>query len=97
MSDTYMFIVIIFLLLGILVGYFLRKRAIPSQSVITALIWLLLFCLGAEVGNHPRVLSGIMTLGADALLLAAGGTLGSLCLALLLWRHVESRKRGGAR
>lgn len=55
-----MFIVILFIFLGIALGYTLRTRLASKVGAISALngrfttwlIWLLLFMLGLEVGHH---------------------------------------------
>ena len=83
------------MLAGIGTGYLLRRRMkIRVQGVITVLIWALLFILGVEVGGDERIIGALHTLGAEALLLAVAGTLGSVVAACLLWRQVR-RKKGG--
>lgn len=83
------------MLAGIGTGYLLRLRMkIRVQGVITVLIWALLFILGVEVGGDERIIGALHTLGAEALLLAVAGTLGSVVAAWLLWRQVR-RKKGG--
>lgn len=83
------------MLAGIGTGYLLRRRMkIRVQGVITVLIWVLLFILGVEVGGDERIIGALHTLGAEALLLAVAGTLGSVVAAWLLWRQVR-RKKGG--
>lgn len=55
-----MFTIIGLMLTGMLLGYLLRKRSLHKiHTVITVLIWALLFILGIEVGgneqNHQRI------------------------------------------
>lgn len=85
------------MLTGIAIGFCLRKRAMKHiHSVITVLIWLLLFLLGVEVGGNERIIRGLHTLGLEAVALAVGGTLGSVLAAWGLWRLVQRGKGGRA-
>ncbi len=82
-----MFIVIGFMLVGILVGYLLRSKKIRFlQGLIIALIWILLFLLGLEIGSNKNVITEFHKLGLEAFLIATAGTLGSVVLAKLLWK-----------
>lgn len=81
--------IVLIMLLGIVVGRCLRRfRLCWLPSVITLLVWALLFLLGIEVGSDSRVVSGIGTLGLEALLLSAGGIAGSVFLAWMMWRKI---------
>ena len=52
---------------GILVGYALRKKDLKGiGSVITMLIWILLFLLGNEVGGNKKITEALGTLGIEA-------------------------------
>ncbi|HRG03243.1 MAG TPA: LysO family transporter, partial [Paludibacteraceae bacterium] len=74
-----MFIVLSFMLAGIIVGYLLRSKKIRFfQGLIITLIWLLLFLLGLEIGANKEVVSQFGKLGLEAFIIAAGGTLGSV-------------------
>lgn len=93
-----MFIVILFIFLGILSGVFCRK--LPTGAcisltdvvarwqgrIVTWLIWLLLFLLGIEVGSNEMIVRSLPTLGVEALLLSSAATLGCCVLAWALWR-----------
>lgn len=82
------------MLAGIAAGYLLRRRRVPGlPGAITCLIWLLLFLLGWEVGSNGPLVEALPRLGGEALLLSAGGTLGSVVAAWALWR-VAVRRRG---
>lgn len=93
-----MFIVILFILLGILSGVFCRKlskgacisltdvAARWQGRIVTWLIWLLLFLLGIEVGSNEMIVRSLPTLGVEALLLSSAATLGCCVLAWMLWR-----------
>lgn len=97
-----MFIVILFILLGITLGYTLRKRTTSPDNyrkissltakATTGLIWLLLFMLGIEVGSNDQIISALPTLGVEALVLSSFATLCSCVLAWALWKTV---KEGG--
>lgn len=62
--------------------------------VITALIWVLLFLLGIEVGANPRIINGLQTLGLEAIVLTIAGSLGSAIFAWALWRYVCRKEAG---
>lgn len=82
------------LLLGIGTGRLLYGRRLGFlRSLITVIIWALLFLLGVEVGADPAVVGGLATLGATALVIFAFSVAGSALLAWALWRWV---RRGAA-
>ena len=88
-----MFTIIGLMLTGMLAGYLLRKRNLARiQSVITGLIWLLLFLLGVEVGSNEAIIRGLHTIGLEAVVLTIGGTLGSVLAAWALWRMLGGKK-----
>lgn len=88
-----MLIIVAIMLCGIAVGYLLRNWDTRFIShVITALIWLLLFLLGIEVGSNPRIVMGMQTLGIEALLLTIGGAVGTTLCAWLLWIYVSRKE-----
>lgn len=96
-----MLIIISLLIGGIAVGYLLRNRGIGTVAgrAVTALVWLLLFLLGAEAGGNEAVTSGLASLGRDALAISLFATGGSVAAAALLWRFASrgGRKGGGGR
>ena len=88
-----MLIIVAIMLCGIAVGYLLRNWDTRFIShVITALIWLLLFLLGIEVGSNPRIVMGMQTLGIEALLLTIGGSIGTILFSWLLWKYVSRKE-----
>ena len=88
-----MLIIVAIMLCGIAVGYLLRNWDTRFIShVITALIWLLLFLLGIEVGSNPRIVMGMQTLGIEALVLTIGGAVGTILCAWLLWIYVSRKE-----
>ena len=88
-----MLIIVAIMLCGIAVGSLLRNWDTRFIShVITALIWLLLFLLGIEVGSNPRIVMGMQTLGIEALLLTIGGAVGTTLCAWLLWIYVSRKE-----
>lgn len=90
-----MFTIIAFMFGGIAVGWLMRRRRLPQVSrVITVLIWVLLLCLGVEVGMNPQVIGRLGDLGVEALIVCLGGTVGSVLLAWALWRLIVHKKGG---
>lgn len=84
-----MLTVFLCMLFGAVLGFLFRTKRLQCQNIITYLIWVLLLGLGIEVGSNKDLISGLFDLGGEALLLALGGTLGSLLTALWLWRCVS--------
>ncbi len=84
--------IVMIMLCGIGTGYLLRnKKMSVIGRVITALIWVLLFLLGIEVGSNPRIINGLQTLGLEAILLTFGGSAGSVLFAWALWKMVNRK------
>lgn len=93
-----MFIVILFIFLGILSGVLCRKLSTGARisltdvatrwqgRIVTWLIWLLLFLLGIEVGSNEMIVRSLPTLGVEALLLSSAATLDCCVLAWMLSR-----------
>ncbi|MBQ4055579.1 MAG: LysO family transporter [Bacteroidaceae bacterium] len=78
---------------GIALGYLGRRQSMPwIGKVITALIWLLLFLLGIEVGQNEQLIRSLPTLGLEAFGIATICVLGSCLAAWALWKHVNGRK-----
>ena len=96
-----MFIVILFIFLGIALGYTLRPRLVSKVGVISALngrfttwlIWLLLFMLGFEVGSNRELIAALPTLGVEAMVLSVSATLGSCVLAWALWKSMKGGEK----
>ncbi len=89
-----MFTVILIMSIGIMCGYFIRKRDIRPiiSGTTTALIWLLLFVLGIEVGHNKQVIESLATLGVEALFIAVICLCGSCIAAWILWRYIVKRR-----
>ncbi len=82
-----MYTVLLFIIGGMATGFLFRKKKIGFiNHVITALIWLLLFVLGIEVGLNDHVVKQFHLLGLEAFLIALFATTGSVIGAWLLWR-----------
>ena len=91
-----MFIVIAFIFIGIVAGRLMRRWPMAwLQHALTALVWVLLFLLGVEVGGNDQVIASLPTLGVEAAIIAGFATLGSCVLAMLLWQYVK--RNGGAK
>ena len=99
LNDDCMLILLGFLFGGVLTGYLLRRWRITWTGKVTmALIWLLLFLLGVEVGCNRELIRSLPTLGAEAALIAVVCALGSCLAAMLLWRWTsrsEQRPKAG--
>lgn len=85
-----MFVVIGLMFVGMFTGYLFKKIRLPwIGKVITVLIWLLLFLLGIDVGSNQMIMSGLHTIGFDALIITIGAVLGSVIGARLLWNWIN--------
>lgn len=90
-----MFTVIGLMMAGILTGYVLRKKDLKGiSSIITMLIWILLFLLGNEVGSNQRIIESLGTLGIEAAIITFFAILGSCVAAWALWYFLYKRKEG---
>ncbi len=93
-----MFVVIGIMLAGVLTGYLLRSRRLHRiHKVITLLVWLLLFLLGVDVGGNRAVVTGLHTLGLEAVVITAGAVAGSTLFAWALWYFVSGRSQKSSR
>lgn len=73
---------------GVAVGYALRRhfRTKYLDRAILGTVALLLFLMGVSVGGNRTLLAGLSSLGVDALVLAAAGTLGSVLAGAWVYR-----------
>lgn len=89
-------IIVLIMLCGIATGFFMRSRRLKNiNSVITVLIWLLLFILGIEVGGNKEIINNLASLGLESLIIATAGVLGSIIAAWGLWKitYQKSNKK----
>lgn len=97
-KEETMLKIVMIMLCGIGTGYLLRNKKMSFIGrIITALIWVLLFLLGIEVGANPRIINGLQTLGLEAIVLTIAGSLGSAIFAWVLWRYVCRKEAGNER
>lgn len=83
--------VIVFLTLGIVLGYFVRKKPrilSASNQLVNISIYALLFLLGVALGTNDDVLAQLPKLGGYAFVLAVLAILGSIILAAILYRKL---------
>ncbi len=78
-----MILILLCIAMGILTGYLFRETGFVKYTgtLLSVVIMLLLFFLGASVGSNKQVISNFSGIGLEALLLTVGGTLGSLICA----------------
>lgn len=78
------------MLAGVLTGFLLRNRNMKWVShVVMALIWVLLFLLGTDVGANDKIIRGLHTIGLEALLITFFALAGSLLGAWALWTWIN--------
>lgn len=81
--------VLFIMMLGMLCGYLLRenKKVLQISDKLTSIaIYMLLFVLGIGVGLNEKIVSSINTIGLQALAITLGALLGSLLLALIVYK-----------
>ena len=87
--------VLFILISGAIAGYFSRR--IPNikkvGSAIGIVIMLLLFFLGVSVGANPQVVAKFHTIGTEAMIIALGGTLGSIICAWIVYRYFFKKEK----
>ncbi len=79
-----MLTVVAIMILGIAVGYLIRRRSLlvkVNDKLIMYAIYLLLFILGVSIGANEIIMKNLPTLGLKALAITLGGVLGSIGLA----------------
>lgn len=83
-----MFTVLLIMFSGIGIGYLCRRIGWLQKlgKPIYYVILLLLFLLGANVGNNQTIVNNLLALGSQALLIAALSTLGSVLAAWGVWK-----------
>lgn len=96
-SQSTMFRILLFLLLGIGAGYLLRRRPVVRLSGYgtRAAVVALLFVFGASIGANRELIASLSRFGLQAVVFALLGVAGSLC-AVRVARRLLTRK-GGAR
>ena len=93
--PAFMLQIILIMAAGIAAGWLLRRRTFKwLDTLLTVLVWALLFFLGVEAGSNPSVIAGLKELGAEALLLGIAGIAGSIVAAWALWRVIKGKEGG---
>lgn len=89
-----MFFVILFVLVGLLIGYFLRGTSVCRNLgfPMNLTIFGMLFVLGYTCGSNPDIISRFGNLGMEALIIALSGIIGSAVAASFV---VSKTKKGG--
>lgn len=89
-----MLVVIICMFSGILVGFLTRKKSFKyAKSILTFLIWLLLFLLGISVGSNQTVMNTLSSIGLEALLIAIMAIFGSCLAAKILLAYLNRKAK----
>lgn len=86
--------VILCMAAGIALGFALRRHRLGwTSGVTTALVWLLLFLLGAGIGSEERVFRALGAIGLQATVVGTAATLGSAVAAWALWRTISNKRQ----
>ncbi len=81
--------VLLFLAAGVFAGYLLRSKKNVLGTAGNATTWslyLLIFLLGISVGTNDAVVRALGRLGVQALILSAGGIVGSVLVGCFVSR-----------
>jgi Membrane protein of unknown function (DUF340). len=90
-----MLIIIGIMLTGMFVGFLLRNKRLKwIHKIITALIWILLFLLGIDVGSNESIIKGLPTIGVEALIITLAAVIGSVLGAWALWYFINRGIKG---
>ncbi len=90
-----MLYVTIILAAGVAVGIVLRKKRTfldALEKFVPWVVFALLFFLGISVGLNEGVTRSFSRLGLQAFVISAGGTAGSICLSVPLYRFLFRQK-----
>lgn len=90
-----MFIVIAVMAAGIAAGYLLRKARWTQHlgKPVIYTVALLLFLMGVSVGSNETLTANLLSLGADAALIALSCTLGSVLAGVLVYRSFFRKEK----
>ncbi len=89
--------VLLLMFAGIMTGYFMRNKRniiLIVEKMIIISIFLLLFFMGFSIGRDPLIISQLPLLGVTAVLISIGGVLGSMIIALVVWKYLFDTKPG---
>ncbi len=94
-----MFLIISFIVIGIPIGYFLRKNEKVKKIVAdlsTYTVYALLFFLGIQMGANDDIMSSLGSIGIKAFILAVCISLGSALAGLVVIKYLKGLedKRG---
>ena len=80
--------VILCIILGVAVGYAIRRSTFTKYvgHIIQVIILLLLFFLGLSVGSNKQVVNNFGVIGFDAFVIAALATSGSVIAGWLVYK-----------
>lgn len=88
-----MFTVFFIMLLGVGIGIGLRSYPILKHTgfLVRLVIFALLFLLGREVGQNPKIVDNLDTLGLQAILITFAGVAGSILCSWFIYRFFFSK------
>ncbi|HXK49608.1 MAG TPA: LysO family transporter [Clostridiales bacterium] len=81
--------VILFLFLGFVLGYFIRKKKSILKHLDKITFWsvlALLFLLGFSVGRNPVIIKNLHSLGFQAMILSVSAVIGSAVVSMIVYR-----------
>ncbi len=90
-----MFKIIFIMCLGIYIGLLLGNRSKwikIMDKLIYAVILLLLFSLGVDIGNNSELMQNLNIIGLNAIYITLGALLGCLFLSYLLYHFIFKNK-----
>lgn len=88
-----MFNVFFIMFLGVGIGIGLRSYPILKHTgfLVRLVIFALLFLLGREVGQNPKIVDNLDTLGLQAILITFAGVAGSILCSWFIYRFFFSK------
>lgn len=91
-----MYIILVLMALGFLVGVLIRNNQKIVYGVDKAIlfsIFMLLFFLGLSIGGDKLLIASLPSLGFNAFLITIGGVAGSVVAAWAVWKFLFNPNR----
>ncbi len=83
-----MWVILIVLIAGMALGFILREKLNEKflSRLLLISIYILLFLLGVQIGNNPRILKNLSSLGFQAVAFTFASVIGSLLCIVLIYK-----------
>ncbi len=85
-----MFTVIGIIIVGVLIGLFIRSPKAPAlfAKLLNIIVYVLLTAMGIMVGGNETIVRNLSTIGLQAFTITAGALAGSMAFAYIIYRYL---------